>query len=200
MEPGDARDERLASDAAFDRVYDRKIRALSGQHWTPVAVAARAADLLTRAGATRILDVGAGVGKFCIVGALSTAAEFVGVERREGLVQVARRAAARLGSTRATFIHSNIDSFSFEGFEGVYLYNPFYEQISRFLPLIDREEGRSAAAHRYFVRTTIEKLLAASPPLLVASYHGFGGEMPPEFELVGAEPAGNDQLEMWIKR
>ncbi|HEY2732080.1 MAG TPA: class I SAM-dependent methyltransferase [Polyangia bacterium] len=200
MEPGDALAERLSSDAAFDRVYDRKIRALSGQHWTPVAVAARAADLLTRAGATRILDVGAGVGKFCIVGALSTAAEFVGVERREGLVKVARRAAARLGSTRATFVHANIDTFSFDGFEGVYLYNPFYEQISKFLPLIDREIGRSVAAHRYFVRTTIEKLLAAAPPLLVAAYHGFGGEMPPEFERMGAEPAGNDQLEMWIKR
>src|SRR5258708_32599839 len=88
----------------------RKIRALSGQHWTPVAVAARAADLLTRAGATRILDVGAGVGKFCIVGALSTAAEFVGVERREGLVQVARRAAAQVGSKRPPFIHSNMAS------------------------------------------------------------------------------------------
>ncbi|HVR01143.1 MAG TPA: methyltransferase domain-containing protein [Polyangia bacterium] len=165
-----------------------------------MAVAARAADLLTRAGATRILDVGAGVGKFCIVGALSTAAEFVGVERREGLVQVARRAAAQLGSTRATFVHANMDSFSFDGFEGVYLYNPFYEQISKFLPLIDRDVGRSVAAHRYFVRTTIEKLLAASPPLLVTAYHGFGGAMPPEFERMGAEPAGNDQLEMWIKR
>ena len=51
----------LSSDAEFDSAYDFQIRELSQQHWTPVRVAARVAHLLTRAGATRILDVGSGV-------------------------------------------------------------------------------------------------------------------------------------------
>jgi predicted RNA methylase len=147
-ERADLVDDRLSSDDAFDRVYDEKIRAHSEQHWTPVGVAARAARLLTRWGARRILDVGAGAGKFCIVGALSTGAEFVGVERREGLVRVAREAATRLGASRAKFIHSNVDSFSFEGFDGVYLYNPFYEQTSKHVVLIDHDVERSGATHR----------------------------------------------------
>src|SRR5262245_2791350 len=91
---------RLGSDGSFDSVYDEEIRALSEEHWTPVAVAARAARILTFAGATRILDVGSGVGKFCIVGALCTAARFVGVERRHRLVSIARRAAAEMGAVR----------------------------------------------------------------------------------------------------
>src|SRR4029077_8901586 len=65
-----------SSDDEFDSAYDKQIRELSEQHWTPLWVAARVAHLLTRSGATRVLDVGSGAGKFCIVGALSTDAEF----------------------------------------------------------------------------------------------------------------------------
>jgi predicted RNA methylase len=163
-------------------------------------VAARAASLLTRSGARRIVDVGAGAGKFCIVGALTTDAEFIGVERREGLVRVARETAAMLGAARATFIHSNVDSFSLEGFDGVYLYNPFYEQISTFLVQIDGAIERSALVYRDFVRSTMDKLAAMAPPVAVVTYNGFGGSMPPGYEFCGDEPAGNDQLELWVKR
>ena len=155
----------LSSDREFDAAYDQKIRDLSQQHWTPVRVAARAADLLTRAGATRILDVGSGVGKFCIVGALSTDAHFVGVERREHLVEIARRAALRFGAKRATFVHASADTFAFDGFDGIYLYNPFYEQISNFLIQIDDAIERSPLAYRRFVRATMSKLASAAPPV-----------------------------------
>lgn len=189
----------LVSDIAFDRFYEERIRAVSEQHWTPVAVAARAAQLLVGAGATRILDVGSGAGKFCIVGALSTGAEFVGIERRERLIQVARRAAEQAGAARATFIHANVNSFSFDGFDGVYLYNPFFEQISKHRVLIDRDLERSGRTHRYLVRTIEEKLRATPAPVAVVTFHGFGGRMPTGYALSKDEPAGNDRLEMWVK-
>ena len=191
--------ERLSSDAAFDRVYNEEIRAHSAQHWTPVAVAARAANLLTRSGATRIVDVGSGAGKFCIVGALTTGAEFIGLERRENLIRVAREAAATLGAARATFVHSNVDSFSFEGFDGVYLYNPFYEQVSKHIVLIDDDIERSGAAYRYFVRAVEEGLRAHPSPVAVVTFNGFGGLMPRGYRFMGDEPAGNDRLELWTK-
>jgi predicted RNA methylase len=196
----DVDDERLRSDAAFDAVYEERIRALSRQHWTPVAIAARAARLLTMAGARRILDVGSGAGKFCIVGALSTRAELVGVERRADLVAVARRAAEQMGATRATFIHAEIESLTIDGFDGVYLYNPFFEHISRKLPLVDRTVERSGRAHRRVVRALEAKLRAMPAPVVVVTYHGFGGQLPPTFSHVGDEPAGNDRLELWVKR
>jgi precorrin-6B methylase 2 len=189
----------LPSDVEFDSAYDKQISELSQQHWTPVPVAARAVHLLTRAGATRILDVGSGAGKFCIVGALSTEAEFVGVERRGYLVDIAKQTALRFGAHRATFVHASADSFSFEGFNGVYLYNPFYEQISTFLIQIDGGIERSPLVYRHFVRSTKDKLAAMAPPVAVVTYNGFGGPMPPEYGLRGDEPAGTDLLELWVK-
>ena len=41
-------------------------------HWTPVHVARRAAQFLVTGPETRVLDVGSGPGKFCLVGALAT--------------------------------------------------------------------------------------------------------------------------------
>jgi hypothetical protein len=189
----------LSSDAEFDSAYDLQIRELSQQHWTPVRVAARVAQLLTRAGATRILDVGSGAGKFCIVGALSTDAEFVGVEQRGYLVDIAKRTSLRFGAARATFVHANVAGFPFEGFNGVYLYNPFHEQISKYLTQIDGGIERSPGVYRQLVRSTMEKLAAMAPPVAVVTFNGFGGSMPPEYDFRGDEPAGNDQLELWVK-
>jgi predicted RNA methylase len=193
-------DVQLASDGIFDKVYDPRIRRLSEQHWTPVRVAARAAALLTRAGATRILDIGSGVGKFCIVGALCTDAEFVGVERREDLIRIASATAAEFGATRARFVHSNVEEFSFDGFDGVYLYNPFFEQISASLQMIDETVERSATTYDYFVSVTVAKLRAMPSPVAVATYHGFGGRLDHDFQFMGDESAGNDVLELWVKR
>ena len=192
-------DGKLSADLEFDRVYDHEIRDLSAQHWTPVRVAARAARLLEQNGATRILDIGSGVGKFCIVGALTTNADFVGLERRERLVAIARDAAARFGAERATFVHTNIDAYSFEGFNGIYLYNPFYEQIGRFIEAIDDSVEGTDAAYRYFVRVTVDKLRALKAPVAVVTFNGFGGVIPRDFTFRGDEPAGNDRLELWIK-
>jgi SAM-dependent methyltransferase len=186
-------------DTEFDSIYEERIRRLSAQHWTPVKVAARAAKVLTRAGAKRILDVGSGVGKFCIVGALTTDAHFVGVERREDLVEIARGAAARLEAAQATFVHGNVDVFPFAGFDGFYLYNPFHEQINRQVAPIDGAFPRSNAAYRRFLDKTTKKLAALPAPIAVVMFHGFGGSLSKEYTFRGDEPAGNDWLELWTK-
>ena len=60
-------------DEVFDQLYPRISRFRSSVHWTPVEVAIRVAELLDGAPGGQILDVGAGVGKACIIGALTTA-------------------------------------------------------------------------------------------------------------------------------
>jgi 2-polyprenyl-3-methyl-5-hydroxy-6-metoxy-1,4-benzoquinol methylase len=194
-------DARLASDEIFDSVYEKPMRVLSKRHWTPVAVAARAAELLTQAGATRILDVGSGVGKFCLVGAMGTDAEFVGIDRRENLVDVARETAAGLRVTRATFVHANVTDVSFEGFDGVFLFNPFFEHVRQGLRPIDGTAERSRNTYRVLVAATLAKLRTLASPGVVVTFAGFGGRVPPDaFEFLGEEAAGNDWLEMWVKR
>jgi SAM-dependent methyltransferase len=189
----------LSSDVEFDRIYDLRIRVLSAMYWTPIRVAARAARLLSLGGATRVLDIGSGVGKFCLVGALTADAHFVGIERRKDLVDIARGAASALQAERASFVHADMDGFAFDGFDGFYLYNPFFEQISRYLTPIDDTLERTDAAYRYFIRLTVEKLAALRPPVAVVTFNGFGGAMPRDFAFRGDEPAGTDRLELWVK-
>src|ERR1019366_6205983 len=94
-----------AEDWAFDSIYPPSIRAISRRYWTPVDVARRAARLLWRAGARRVLDVGSGVGKFVLVAAGAVPeVRFVGVEQRPHLVEVARRAHEQLQLQNALFV------------------------------------------------------------------------------------------------
>mgnify|MGYP000969840975 CR=1 FL=1 len=70
-------------DDRFDLAYPPEIRAKSKAHWTPVSIARRAAEFLVREPGTRVLDIGCGPGKFCIVGALGTEGRFTGIEQRQ---------------------------------------------------------------------------------------------------------------------
>ena len=190
---------KLASDRHFDQIYPARLRYLSRQHWTPVRVASKAAKLLTEAGATSILDVGSGAGKFCIVGALTTTATYLGIERRGHLVQAARSAAAGLGVRRVRFLRANILDFECDGFDGFYLFNPFHEQTSRDLIPIDNEIEHSQGLFRRYVRATEAMLAAARPGTAVVTYHGFGGTMAAGYERVHAERAGSNWLVVWKK-
>ena len=58
---------RSSEDEKFERVYPARIRKLSAIYWTPVAVAAEAARLLVTRPGLRVLDVGCGPAKFCLV-------------------------------------------------------------------------------------------------------------------------------------
>ena len=115
------------------------------------------------------------------------------------LVEIARNAANHYGADRATFVQSDIDAFSFEGFSGIYLYNPFYEQISNVVRQIDGTTERSWTAYRHFVDTTTAKLAALAPPVVVVTFDGFGGPMPAAYALKEVESAWYDRLELWIK-
>jgi 2-polyprenyl-3-methyl-5-hydroxy-6-metoxy-1,4-benzoquinol methylase len=68
------------SDRAFDELVPSEVRHLSPTHWTPVEIAIRAASLLAPTEDLRILDIGAGVGKLCAIGARSSSAIWVGIE------------------------------------------------------------------------------------------------------------------------
>lgn len=81
---------RLVDDHAFDLLYPEPIRRVPRVHWTPVEVAVRAARLLADRPRLRLLDIGSGVGKFCIVAAASVDASVTGVDPRPHLTKIAR--------------------------------------------------------------------------------------------------------------
>src|SRR4051812_11609675 len=80
-------------DAYFDRIYPDWAQRMSRLHWTPVPVALRAAQLLTEnhSSGARVLDLGSGAGKFCLVGASTYGGDFFGIEQRSHLVNLSKK-------------------------------------------------------------------------------------------------------------
>jgi SAM-dependent methyltransferase len=187
---------RVIADEDWDRVYPAKYIELSRLHWSPVEVARRAAELLSRGTETRVLDVGAGVGKFCVIAAVTTPGLFVGVERSGEMVDVARATAHRARTSRTRFIHAHADDIDWMNFNGFYFFNPF-GQI-RWPDL--RMSGPSLpqpAEYQRLISFTQASLAASRRGTRVVTYFGFGGEMPRCFRLTLKQPYGTDFIECW---
>ena len=191
---------QVVVDSVFDDVYPLEMRAVSSSFWTPVCVAVRAADLLVHGKSNRILDVGSGIGKFCIVGGASTRAAFVGVEQRPYFVRVAEEARRRLGVQSAQFIEGSFDDVDVTDFDGIYFFNPFEENLWGAAAQLDHTVELSEARYHADIEAAKSMLSRARVGTRVVTYHGFGGDLPPSYELVLSEPIRTDKLDLWIKR
>ncbi len=193
------RSGRPVMDQWFDGVFPGHIQALSDIHWTPVRVARRAAQLLVASHKSRILDVGSGCGKFCIVGAITTPGQFIGVEQRPCLVDVAQGAARSFQAGRATFIQGDMSDLDWDFFDSFYLFNPFYENRAPTIR-IDQEVVLSEERFASYVSLVQGKLKLLRPGTRVVTYHGFGGDFPVGYRCLLRERAGSDTLNLWVKR
>ena len=189
---------KTVTDRRFDQIFPEEIRNLSETHWTPINVAIRAARMFSTEEKTRILDIGSGCGKFCTVAALSCRGQFIGVEQRPHLVDIARKAADAMNVTNVTFIQSNMIDIDWNFFDGFYLFNPFYEHKIRAIRM-DANLYYDEERFERYVEIVRSKLRIARPGTKVVTYHGFGGEMPANFECVKKELAGTHALELWVK-
>jgi SAM-dependent methyltransferase len=184
-------------DARFDRIYPEPIRRLSRMHWTPVEVARRASRFLACSPGARILDVGSGVGKFCLLGALETQAYFVGAECRGDLVEVARVAARRARASRAEFLHLDALELDWSEFDGLYLFNPFEELLFPDDGYIDKAVEFGERRFHSLVLRTEEKLRRMPLASRLAVFHSTGGEAPCGYRQLGCETVGPGTLEFW---
>lgn len=184
------------SDAEIDGVFPDELRERSHLHWTPVAVAMRAAALLAPSPEARVLDVGAGVGKLCLVGALATGATWWGIEQDAVQVAAANHAAWALDATgRTRFVHGDGSRLAWDGFDALYFYNPFSTVMlgphaSAFV--------RYATVHAT-LRRIEQRLAATRPGTRVVTFHGFGGRWPPGFTRLARELIADGALELWVR-
>lgn len=185
------------ADAIFDRLYPRHVRTLSSMYWTPARVAQRAAKLLGSAAGSRVLDVGSGVGKFCIIAAAQSGATVTGIEQRAHLVRIARDVARRLRAP-ARFLHGDLTTIAWHEYDAFYFYNPFLENMHRDGRIDDSVE-LSAARFASDVAAACRALAHAPQGTRVVTYHGLGASMPHTYRLVSNECAGTDQLKLWIQ-
>ena len=160
----------FVSDLQFDLIYPNTVRELSSEHWTPVEVAVRAARLLVLKSSDSILDVGSGCGKFCTIAALSTGANFLGVEQRPHLISIARDTARKLQAYNAKFVFGNMMELDWSVFDGFYFFNPFHEnkyQSSK----IDNTVSLSIEKFNKYLGAVVKKLDEAKINTRVVTYH-----------------------------
>lgn len=192
------RSGRPVPDDAFDEIYPDAIRSISAAHWTPVRIAARVVELLRLRPGDRVLDVGAGVGKFCVIAAAMSNARVRGVERTPQLVAVAREAVRRFG-VPVELVEGAFDAKDAEAVDAAYFFNPFTETI--LLPGVqdfaaDRFGGRTAED----ILTAERFLAAARAGTRVVTFCGFGGAFPLQYERLSEEVWDGGALELWEKR
>jgi SAM-dependent methyltransferase len=189
-------DAFTVEDERFDLNYPPEIRDLSSRHWTPVAVACRAAELLVTEPRTRVLDLGCGPGKFCIIGALTTAGHFTGVEQRQQLASVARAAIQRQRIPNAEIIHANVTDIDFSAYNAFYLFNPFEENLFK-TGTIDSSVNLSKALYERYTRHVAAELARAPLGARVVTYGGFCEEVPICYEC--QRSSFDDTLKLWQK-
>lgn len=118
------------TDQKFDNaLYSESIREVSLTNFTPIDIAIKAAKYLVKKPHVKVLDIGSGAGKFCIVGATCTDGHFTGIEQRLSLHQLAEQISKKQNLTNIDFIHANITSIDFSQYQAFYFFNSFYENL-----------------------------------------------------------------------
>ena len=112
-------------DDDFDGIYPEEVRPMAFTHFTPIEIAIRAAKFLVQKSGTKVLDIGSGAGKFCMIGSVCTNGHFTGVEQRDNLHLLAEQIFKKYQLKNINFINSNINQIEFNNYEAFYFFNPF---------------------------------------------------------------------------
>ena len=183
-------------DTVFDELYPEHIQALSAMHWTTVDIARKAGAFLAVPNA-RVLDIGSGVGKFCLVaGFWHPETAFYGIEQRKELYTFAEIAKEEIDLSNVHFMHGNLTDLDFSGYDHFYFYNSFYENIepdSR----IDHSVKISFELYHRYSRFVYEMLDGKPPETRLVTFHATESQVPPSYKQVNN--SYSRALKMWIK-
>ena len=160
-------------------------------------VSRRVAQYLAPAANVRVLDIGSGIGKFCLAAAWwIPTAFFTGVEQRKELVAHANTARAILGLKNTAFIHGNFTRLDFDQYDHFYFYNAFYENLVD-TDKIDDNIAYSPELFNYYNRYLYKKLDKRPTGTRLVTFHSLEEEIPPAYRLVEAQLGTS--LKFWIK-
>lgn len=190
-------DKWFVSDEQFDLLYPGEMRSLANSHWTPLEVTRKAATFLAAEKNTRILDIGSGIGKFCLAAAhYMPLAFYTGVEQREELAKHAENAKKVLGIKNAAFIHANFTEVDFKNYDHFYFYNSFYENVA-FTNKIDNNIEYSGVQYHQYARYLLKQLEQKPAGTRLATFHSLEDEIPEDYMVVGTDM--DNDLKCWIK-
>lgn len=185
------------SDDIFDSLYPSSIQQLAVRHWTPLRITRTVVDFLTPLGDEQVLDIGSGVGKFCLAAAhYRPAAFFDGIEQRANLVQLAEEVQARLELRNAQFHHGDFTNIDFSKYDHFYFFNSFYENLFEEQRIDDSIEF-SGELYHYYTRCLHKKLADMPAGTRLVTYHSLEDEIPFSYRAVASK--FNNRLKCWIK-
>lgn len=181
----------------FNSSLPENLQNRSKRFFTPFHVAQTATDWLTEDGKKTILDIGAGVGKFCIAGATYSDSFFCGIEYRPSLAKIANELIIKLNLANAVVQQGDITEVDFKNFDAFYLYNPFFENLIPSLRL-NNEVELSASLYGYYFKHTEKQLDKAKSGTRLVTYHGNNFEVPKSY--IKAKENHDSTLKLWIKK
>lgn len=187
----------FSSDEEFNQLYPLSIQMLARRHWTPLGIARKVASFLAVENNVRILDIGSGVGKFCLSAAhYKPRAFYYGIEQRNSLINHAETARKILHTDNVFFIHGNCTQLDFKNFDHFYFYNAFYENLVG-IDKIDDSIDYSVKLYNSYNRYVFKQLEQKPEGTRIATFHSLEDEMPESYHEAGSE--FNNMLKFWIK-
>ena len=191
-------DNWFQTDAEFNQLYPFSIQQLAHLHWTPLNITRKIIQFLASDESVRILDIGGGVGKFCLAAAYYKAnAQFYGIEQRKNLVEHANEAKNRLGLENVSFNCGDFTQLDLKEYDHFYLYNPFFENVEG-SEKIDDTILYSESLYNYYNQYLYKQLEEMPSGTRVATYCSWDEEIPPVYHLV--ETDFQNLLRCWLKK
>lgn len=189
------------ADRFFDRFLPDELRAVSGQYWTPLAVAKRVAEWLDALGVRTVVDIGSGAGKFCVAAALVSDCRFTGLEERPSLVASARILARVFDlHDRVSFVEGALGVVPTPSADAYYLFNPFGPYCIGATHDADASAGFNEGRFAHDVAAA-EKLFRRAPAgTCVVTYNGFGGRIPADYQQLRVDLTSQAALRLFRKK
>jgi predicted RNA methylase len=184
------------TEIGFNNLLPHELKQATQLYFTPVEVAEIAAVWLTENNEEKILDIGAGVGKFCVAAARHSNQHFYGVEYRESLVDIGNQLIQHYEVKNASLLLSNIIDVDFSAYDAFYLFSPFYENLEPDQRLNDEVKLEEKLYQVYLEYTELQLSKAKAGTRLV-TYFGNNFEVPDSYERV--RDAFDGALKLWIK-
>ena len=180
----------------FDSLLPKRFQEISKVHWTPKKIIEVAVKWFEDCKSAHVLDIGSGVGKFCVIGAQKSGIKFTGIELRKTLFKQAVKIKQELSLTNVEFINENILNVDFNNYDGFYYFNPFLEQIEE-MDRIDHKTSYSTSNFSAYENHVLEQLNKAKKRTAVITYCSPNLKLSNDFTM--KEMMFEGMLELWVK-
>lgn len=189
--------QKYPSDLKFDAIYPKTYQEHSARHFTPVAIAVKAAKWLASDPEDKILDIGSGVGKFCCIGSSVSGAQFYGVEKRKTLINLSNKIKRSYQLKNVHFVNKDFTELDFSRFSGIYFFNSFQEQMDETC-VLDETSRVSLEAYQLYHEQLRLKLEECKPGTRLVTYYTMKNKIPSSYRFIDANETG--LLKFYIKK